>query len=192
MIRNKYPRDSKGIGELPLWEDIPSNLRVYKPLGSDHFYKIFDGQDLLMFVENHIFYDFTATSKRFDFKYLHMENKEKVIDVIEGQTIVNKLDCDYSLIGYGHCLKVCSGRITRNISHVEREITYHEEGYYINQVLVAKESVGGNLFQWLFKIWSERKLVAYDEYVRIDFDSTLLKREEALMLLLSRFAGLRE
>lgn len=89
-----------------------------------------------MLVEDLVFYDFTDTLGRFEFKYLHMSNKEKVIEV------------SYSLIGgYEQCLKVCSGHITINNSQIEKEITYDEEEYCVNQILVAKESVGGGLLR---------------------------------------------
>ena len=53
-----------------------------------------------MLVENLVFYDFTDTLERFEFKYLHMSNKEKVLEVKEDKIIIKKLGCDYSLIGY--------------------------------------------------------------------------------------------
>lgn len=191
MIRNKYPRTSEGIGELPLWEDQVSKIRVYRPLGNDNFYKVFDGSRLIFLVENGIFYDFRGAKEEFIFKYINNNVVRKEIEVRRTQRSIEKLATDYELTKYGHSLVLNSGRIQGSGYGESKNIKYSNGNYYINEKLAAIESLGGGIFVWFYKLWKEKRLIPYDDFVRIDFDETLLKREEAIMLVVSRYAGLK-
>lgn len=191
MIRNKFPRKSEGIGELPFWEDKVSSMRIFRPLGNDSFYKVFDGLRLIFLVENGICYDFSSVEEDFTFEYLHKSVVRKEIAVREGLRVVERVGVDYLLTRHGERLVVNSGCITRNKDGVQKNIRYSNGNYYIEQDLVAEESLGGGLFVWLYKLWKEKRFVPYDEFIRIEFDESFLKREEAIMLLVARYAGLK-
>ena len=191
MIRIQYPRRREGIGELPLWEDKISSMRVFIPLGNDYFYKVFDGSRLVFLVETGVHYDFSGLEEDFTFEYLHNSAVRKQIIVKKGLSVVERLDVDYLLTKYGKRSVVNFGCVTRNDDGVQKKIRYSNGNYYIEKDLVAEESLGGGLFSWFYELWKEKRFVPYDEFIRIEFDESLLKREEAVLLLVARYAGLR-